>query len=79
MRAYKQKASILESLGQTQDALYQLHLSLECLPGKCLVIGEQSNYLRKKLGNDVFNAWFYEQFDKGLADCSLSENYSGIG
>ncbi|KAL9968860.1 hypothetical protein ACROYT_G021001 [Oculina patagonica] len=32
VQAYNQKASILEGLGQTHDALQQLHLSLECLP-----------------------------------------------
>ena len=33
VRAYNQKASILEGLDQTHDALHELHLSLECLPG----------------------------------------------
>ena len=33
VRAYNQKAAILEGLGQNNDALHQLHLSLECLPG----------------------------------------------
>jgi len=32
VQAYNQKASILEGLGQTHDALHQLHLSLEYLP-----------------------------------------------
>ena len=34
VQAYKQKASILEGLGQTHDALHQLHLGLECLEGE---------------------------------------------
>lgn len=33
VQAYNQKASILDELGQTHDALHQLHLSLECLAG----------------------------------------------
>lgn len=32
VQAYNQKASILDGLGQTHDALHQLHLSLECSP-----------------------------------------------
>lgn len=36
VQAYNQKASILEGLGQTHDALHQLHLSLEYLPGSAL-------------------------------------------
>ena len=36
VQAYNQKASILEGLGQTHDALHQLHLSLEYFPGSAL-------------------------------------------
>lgn len=43
VRAYEQKASILEGLGQTHDALHQLHLSLECLPGDSIIPHISSN------------------------------------
>ena len=33
VQAYNHKASILEGLGQTHDALHQFHVSLEYLPG----------------------------------------------
>ncbi|XP_067048801.1 Fanconi anemia group G protein-like [Acropora muricata] len=56
--AYKQKASILESLGQTQDALYQLHLSLECLPDDPGAVFKHTQLLFK-LGSEVdaINNW----------------------
>lgn len=58
VRAYKQKASILESLGQTQDALYQLHLSLECLPDDPEAVYKHTQLLFK-LGSEVdaINNW----------------------
>jgi len=37
VRACNQKVSILKVLGQNHDALHQLHLSLECLPGHVLL------------------------------------------
>lgn len=33
-------AEILEGLGQTQDALQQLHLSLECLAGDTVLFSD---------------------------------------
>lgn len=33
-------AEILEGLGQTQDALQQLHLSLECLAGNTVLVSD---------------------------------------
>jgi len=51
VRAYNQKASILESLGQNHDALHQLHLSLECLPDNPGTVYKHTQLLLK-LGSE---------------------------
>lgn len=51
VQAYKQKASILEGLGQTHDALHQLHLGLECLEDDPGTVYEHTKLLFK-LGSE---------------------------
>jgi len=47
VQAYNQKASILEGLGQTHDALHQLHLSLEYLPDNPVTVYKHTKLLFK--------------------------------
>ena len=68
IQAYNQKASILEGLGQTHDALHQLHLSLEYLPGSALC------KLHEMSREDVMLFWLCIQtvgFEKGSSMYSI--------
>ena len=68
IQAYNQKASILEGLGQTHDALHQLHLSLEYLPGSALC------KLHEMSRGDVMQFWLCIQtvgFEKGSSMYSI--------
>lgn len=61
VQAYNQKASILDRLGQTHDALHQLHLSLECLPEHPETIYKHTQLLLK-LGSKKEAAHNWLQF-----------------
>lgn len=61
VQAYNQKASILDELGQTHDALHQLHLSLECLAEHPETVYKHTRLLLK-LGSNKEAAHNWLQF-----------------
>lgn len=82
VRVYEQKASILEGLGQTHDALHQLHLSLECLPDNPGTVYKHTQLLLKLgSGNEAATNWLrfrgiqrHQKVDLGSIKQALSSS-----